>query len=78
MRFHFDKDFLIQNNFYDKYVARIDIRDFNWLNFGLSNEEKINLFIKGAEAARNFLLKFDWDKYKEERAKLYEELNISR
>ena len=78
VRFHFDKDFLIQNNFYDKYVARIDIRDFNWLNFGLSNEEKINLFIKGAEAARNFLLKFDWDKYKEERAKLYEELNISR
>lgn len=75
VRFHFDKDFLVKNNFYDKYVARIDIRDFNWLNFGLSNEEKVNLFIKGAEAARNFLLTFDWDKYKAERTRLFDELN---
>lgn len=74
VRFHFDKDFLIQNNFYDKYVARIDVRDFNWLNFGLSNDEKIGLFIKGAEAARDYLLRFDWEKYKAERAKLFEEL----
>ena len=74
IRFHFDKDFLVKNNFYDKYVARIDIKGFNWLNFALSNEEKIGLFIKGAEAARDYLLKFDWEKYKEERAALYEEL----
>jgi NTE family protein len=74
VRFHFDKDFLVKNNFYDKYVARIDIKGFNWLNFGLSDEEKIGLFIKGAEAARNYLLTFDWEKYKQERAELYEEL----
>ncbi len=74
VRFHFDKDFLVKNNFYDKYVARIDIKGFNWLNFGLSDEEKIGLFIKGAEAARDYLLAFDWEKYKEERAQLFEEL----
>ena len=75
VRFHFDKDFLVKNNFYEKYVARIDITNFNWLNFGLSNEEKINLFIKGAEAAKNFLVKFDWEKYKAERAKLTSDLD---
>jgi NTE family protein len=74
VRFHFDKDFLVKNNFYDKYVARIDIKGFNWLNFGLNDKEKIGLFIKGAEAAREYLLKFDWEKYKQERAELYEEL----
>ena len=75
VRFHFDKDFLIKNNFYDKYVCKVDIKGFNWLNFGLSDKEKIDLFIKGAEAARNYLLKFDWEEYKEERASLYEEIN---
>ena len=75
VRFHFDKDFLIKNNFYEKYVARIDVTNFNWLNFGLNKEEKIGLFLKGVEAARDFLLKFDWEEYKKERQKLYEELN---
>jgi NTE family protein len=78
VRFHFDKDFLIKNNFYDKYVARIDVANFNWLNFGLTEKAKIDLFVKGAEAAYDFILKFDWQKYKAERAKLYEELYPER
>lgn len=78
VRFHFDKDFLVKNNFYDKYVARIDISNFNWLNFGLNDTEKVGLFVKGAEAARDYLLKFNWETYKEERARLYEELNPAR
>ena len=74
VRFHFDKDFLVQNNFYNKYVARIDVKGFNWLNFALSDEEKVGLFIKGAEAAKEYLLRFDWNHYKAEREKLFYEL----
>lgn len=74
VRFHYDKDFLVQNNFYTKYVARIDVKNFNWLNFALSDAEKIGLFLKGAEAAREYLLKFDWNTYKAEREKLFYEL----
>ena len=75
VRFHYDKDFLIKHHFYDKYVAKIDVANFNWLNFGLSNDEKIALFLKGVEAARDFLLQFNWETYKAERKKLYDELN---
>ena len=48
-------------------VTRIDTKEHNWLNFEMSGEEKIELFLKGARAAFNFLLKFNWEEYKEGR-----------
>lgn len=62
-----DYDFIIKNKDYSKLVKQIDINkdDYNWLNFNMPIETKINLFKLGAEAAKEFLLEFDWYAYRE-------------
>jgi NTE family protein len=74
MKSSYDKDFLLQNLFYEKYsIANIDTykTKANWLDFSMSEENKYELFKKGVESALDFLEnKFDWKKYKEERAKI--------
>lgn len=73
VRFNYDKDFLIKNELYKKGIGKIKVFGFNWLNFGISDAEKIDLFIKGAQAAGTFLIGtaekagFDWDDYKDQR-----------
>jgi NTE family protein len=80
VRFYYDKDFLIKNELYKKGVGKIIVFDFNWLNFSISNEEKINLFVRGAQAAGEFLLGndtkpgFNWDEYKNKRVAIYEKV----
>jgi NTE family protein len=80
VRFYYDKDFLIKNELYKKGVGKIAVFDFNWLNFSISDEEKINLFIRGAQAAKDFLLGtddkpgFNWDDYKNKRVAVYEKV----
>jgi NTE family protein len=80
VRFYYDKDFLIKNELYKKGVGKIIVFDFNWLNFSISNEEKINLFVRGAQAAGEFLLGndtkpgFNWDDYKNKRVAVYEKV----
>ncbi len=59
VRFHYDKDFLIRHNDFEKTIGRIDVQKFNWLNFNISGEEKLGLFKKGVEAATEFLLGTD-------------------
>lgn len=66
LRSHYDKDFLQQHAVYQKGVGKIDLSKFNWLNFFLSDDDKKELFFKGAEAATDFLLQFDWPQYKED------------
>ncbi len=66
LRSHYDKDFLQQHTVYQKGVGKIDLSKFNWLNFFLSDDDKKELFLKGAEAATDFLLQFDWQQYKAE------------
>lgn len=56
VRFHYDKDFLIKHNDFEKTIGRIDVRDFNWLNFNIEPDEKLRLFKKGVEAATEFLI----------------------
>jgi NTE family protein len=63
-----DKEFLLKNKVYDKGVGKIKVAQYNWLNFFLPPQKKIELFILGAEAATEFLLHFDWAAYKNERA----------
>ncbi|MBK9477671.1 MAG: patatin-like phospholipase family protein [Bacteroidetes bacterium] len=84
VRFNYDKDFLKKYAVYQKCIGHIDVSKFNWLDFGLNNEEKIAMFRKGAEAAKTFLLggdvwidgrkyefgKFDWEKFKRERSEI--------
>ncbi len=64
VRYYYDRDFLIKNSIFEKCIGRIDVRKFNWLNFNLTKEEKIQLFINGVEAAADFLMEFDWEGFK--------------
>jgi len=59
-----DHEFLIKNPEYRELIEYINVDDFNWLDFGISQEDKLRLFKKGAEAARDFLLRFRWLRYK--------------
>jgi len=59
VRFHYDKDFLVKHNDFEKTIGRIDVRDFNWLNFNIEGKEKLRLFKKGVEAATEFLIGTD-------------------
>ncbi len=64
VRYYYDRDFLIKNSIFEKCIGRIDVRKFNWLNFNLTEAEKVQLFINGAEAASKFLREFDWAEFK--------------
>ncbi len=74
IRFYYDKDFLLKNKVFKKGIGTIHLNGYNWLNFFLTNEDKINMFVKGAEAAADFLKTFDWNDYKEDRDKMRKEL----
>lgn len=63
-----DYDFILKNPDYEMLVHHILIGDHNWLNFGLLDSAKIDLFKRGAVAASEFLRKFDWKEYKRRRA----------
>ena len=75
VRFNYDKEFLSKNNFYTQYVASIDVRDFNWLNFAMPEEEQKRLFLQGVQTAADYLRAFNWEDYKQGRMRLYEQLN---
>jgi NTE family protein len=74
VRYYYDRDFLIKNSIFEKCIGRIDVREFNWLNFDLKEKEKIDLFIKGAEAAASFLKTFNWEDYKNYRKELTDQI----
>jgi NTE family protein len=65
-----DFDFIANNPDYEKLVTYIDTKEHNWLNFEMGDAEKVELFHKGARAASNFLLKFDWEAYKKIRRRI--------
>lgn len=62
-----DEDFIAQNPDYQQLVEMIDTGRHNWLDFSMSNEDKQDLFVRGAEAAARFLCKFNWHEYKKTR-----------
>ncbi|HEV7783043.1 MAG TPA: patatin-like phospholipase family protein [Chitinophagaceae bacterium] len=72
IRFNFDRDFITKNRAFNRGVKNIDVQEHSWLNFFMQDKEKIELFRKGAQAAADFLLEFDWAVYKNERAKNHE------
>ncbi len=59
-----DYDFILRNPDYKLLLEKIDIGQHDWLNFAISDENKIDLFVRGAQAAAKFLRRFDWKKYK--------------
>lgn len=65
MRQIHDYDFLLKNPDYKELICRIDAdAEFNWLNFGMSEERQQELFLLGARRGLEFLGKFMWEDYK--------------
>jgi NTE family protein len=63
-----DYDFILRNPDYKQLVKNIDIGPHDWLDFGITDEAKKDLFYRGALAASEFLRKFDWGHYKQTRS----------
>lgn len=77
IRYYYDKDFLLKNKVYGKGIGKIYLPEYNWLNFFLSDQDKIKMFIKGAEAATKFLIKdFNWEDYKLARSVMQIKIDI--
>jgi NTE family protein len=72
-----DYDFILRNPDYRHLVKMIDTGEHNWLNFSLSEQDKTDLFARGAEAAAEFLESFDWENYKSIRHDLAEAVKKS-
>ncbi len=74
IRFYYDKDFLLKNKMFDKGIGKVKLSQFNWLNFFLKNDEKLEMFLLGAEAATEFLIAFNWSDYKNDRIQMQQQL----
>lgn len=72
-----DYDFILRNPDYHHLVQMIDTGAHNWLDFSMADEAKTDLFARGAEAAADFLERFDWEKYKRIRRDLAEAVKKS-
>jgi NTE family protein len=66
-RFAYDFEFLLKNPDFKHLIANIDTDGHNWLDFGISDEAKIDLFVRGARKAAEFLVAFNWQEYKKVR-----------
>jgi len=60
-----DYDFITRNPDYKNLVAYIDTGDHGWLDFDMREEDKVDLFVRGARSAADFLRRFDWAGYKQ-------------
>lgn len=65
-----DQEFIFSNPDYKHLVSEIDVGPHKWMNFALDAAAKQDLFVRGARAACDFLLHFDWENYKMLRAEL--------
>ncbi|PHN02294.1 patatin-like phospholipase family protein [Flavilitoribacter nigricans] len=59
-----DAEYIYNNPELNQLVAQINTGDHDWLNFALTNEEKLDLFYRGVQAGVAFLTGFDWEAYK--------------
>lgn len=76
IRYYYDKDFLLKNNVFARGVGKVKLYDpkFNWLDFFLSDQTKLDLFLQGAIAAKEFLMDFNWEEYKDARREMHYQL----
>lgn len=56
MRYFYDRDFLSKNDMYRRTVRSIDTGEIHWLNFDLTEKDKLELFFRGAISASLFLI----------------------
>lgn len=59
-----DYEFIRRNPDYRKLVSWIPAKGYDWLDFNMSDDDKLGLFLEGAEVAANFLSGFSWLDYK--------------
>lgn len=59
-----DYDFITRNPDYKNLVSHIDTGEHGWLDFDMKDEDKVDLFVRGARKAAEFLKAFDWAGYK--------------
>jgi NTE family protein len=50
---------------FKEIIGFVDVGQHNWLNFSIDDDAKLDLFRRGAQAASDFLQRFDWKKYKQ-------------
>ncbi len=55
MRFFYDRDFMQKHNDFKRTVRSVDTGSISWLNFNPTENEKLELFYRGALAATIFL-----------------------
>ena len=60
-----DFEFIRNHPEYKDLVEYIDIDGFNWIDFNITDAEKLKLFRQGAKAASHFLQRFNWSDYKD-------------
>ena len=65
MRHSSDYDFIYHHPDYRRLITYIPTSGHSWLNFAMTDEEKLTLFKKGMRAAAGFIESFDWAEYKE-------------
>jgi NTE family protein len=63
-KFNIDREQLTRGKAMSRAVCDIGIKKIDGLGYFLTDEEKLELFICGAQAATNFLMDFDWEAYK--------------
>jgi NTE family protein len=67
MRENYDRDFINKNRAFEDGVCNVAIENISWLNFFLTDQQKLDLFNLGAQKACEFLKNFRWDLYKKNR-----------
>ena len=78
LRHYSDYDFIFQNPDYRRLIAHIPTGDHNWLNFNMTEADKLDLFKSGMRTAHEFLESFDWPAYKELRRAQLEVDRVAR
>lgn len=72
-----DYDFIFRNPDYKHLVTWIPANGFNWLDFNMSESNRIKLFLEGANCAADFLRGFDWSAYKKIREGMVAEVEAA-
>jgi len=72
VRQQFDFDFLLKHPDYKQLICMLDAdKTYSWLDFNISDENKLGLFKLGATRAISFIENFSWETYKDYRTKMY-------
>jgi len=68
LRHYADYDFIFKNPLYKYLITHIPTEKYHWLDFEMSESDKLGLFREGVLAGYKFLEEFNWMLHKELRA----------